>query len=199
MKKLLGPMICCCLILAACSDEFDYVEVTGSNVRTMHDLKMSFVVPERFSLLGEANFSEAYGGPTFNISTAAFTDDSTLASVHAEQYADGSGGLDYGEMPADTLAGIPVNAGIGCFDLRSETPEDIAGNGFLTLLSDSGFSFDRAFVLKRFFLTNAPGTAEVVLSYGIAVDRCVEEGVTDEMALRVSEEARAAFASLQAD
>jgi len=66
-------------------------------------------------------------------------------------------------------------------------------------LRDAEFSFDRAFVLKRFFLTNAEGTAEVVISYGQQMSECPDDGISEALAARVSEKAQLAFAALRID
>jgi len=185
--------------VSSCERGFDYLQVDGQHVRTSHGLPLAIQIPPHLAPLGEAHFTEAYGGPAFNVSTAVFVDDSTLVAVHAERHVDNSGGLDYSELPADTLAGIPLNADIGCFDLRSESSEDIENNGFLRFLRDEEFSFDRAFILKRFFLTNDEGTAEVVISYGQQMSECPEDGISDALAERVSQEAQNVFAALRID
>jgi len=184
---------------SSCERGFDYLQVDGQHVRTSHGLPITLQIPPRLAPLGEAHFTEAYGGPAFNVSTAVFVDDSTLVAVHAERHVDNSGGLDYSELPVDSLAGIPLNADIGCFDLRSESAEDIDNNGFLRFLRDAEFSFDRAFVLKRFFLTNAEGTAEVVISYGQQMSECPDDGISEALAAGVSEKAQIAFAALRND
>jgi len=185
--------------VSSCERGFDYLQVDGQHVKTAHGLPLTLQIPTRLTPLGEAHFTEAYGGPAFNVSTAVFVDDSTLVAVHAERHVDSSGGLDYSELPADTLSGILLNADIGCFDLRSESAEDLENNGFLRFLRDEKFSFDRAFVLKRFFLTNDEGTAEVVISYGQQMSECPEDGISDALAARVSEEAQKVFAALRID
>lgn len=185
--------------VSSCERGFDYLQVDGEHVRTSHGLPLTLQIPPRLAPLGEAHFTEAYGGPAFNISIAVYVGDSTLVAVHAERHVDNSGGLNYSELPADTLAGIPLNADIGCFDLRGESTEDIDNNGFLRFLRDAEFSFDRAFVLKRFFLTNDEGTAEVVISYGQQMSECPEDAISDALAARVSEKAQIAFAALRID
>jgi hypothetical protein len=183
--------------VVSCERGFDYLQVDGHHVRATHGLPLVLEVPADLKPLGEAHFSEAYGGPAFNISIIVYANDSTLVSVHAERHVDGSAGLDYSELPADSLADISLNADIGCFDLRDESQEDIEANGFLSFLRDAEFSFDRAFVLKRYFLTNSEGTAEVVISYGRSVASCPADDVPEELAHRISDEAEAAFGSLR--
>jgi hypothetical protein len=175
------------------------LDVNGTRVATTHGLALHFTVPSDLQALGETHFRESYGGPSFDVSATAFADDSTLLAVHAETLTDGSGGLDYSEFSADTLAGRALHSRIDCFDLREETAEDIEGNGFLRFLDGAGFDFDRALVIKRYYLVNHEGTAEVVLSYGRVVGTCGSGEVPRAGAAEVSRASRRAFADLQVD
>lgn len=178
------------------AQEFDHLAVDGDAVSTTHGLPLTVSLPDRLESLGETHFRESYGGPSFDVSAAAFASDSELVAIHAETHTDGSGGLDYSDLTPDTLAGIPLHSRVDCFDLREETPEDIEGNGFLRFLRERGFDFERAFVLKRFFLTDTEGASEVVLSYGRETPACPAGGVPAALAAEVGQGARAAFASL---
>jgi hypothetical protein len=94
------------------------------------------------------------------------------------------------------LAGRQLNSRLSCADLREETPEDISNSGFLRFLRDADFRLDRALVLKQFLMTDAAGTAEVVLSIGLEVPACDGGEPPPEAAEEVSMAARTAFASL---
>ena len=184
---------------APLAQEFDFLAVAGHRVATTHALPLRLILPPRLLPLGETHFRESYGGPSFDVSATAFASDSELAAIHAEVHTDRSGGLDYSDLTPDTLAGIPLHSRVDCFDLREESDEDIEGNGFLRFLRDRGFDFDRAFVLKRSFLTDSEGTAEVVLSYGRALPACPPDGVTPALAADVTRAAHVAFGSLTRD
>jgi hypothetical protein len=181
------------------AQEFDHLDVNGHRIATTHGLALRFTVPSQLQALGETHFRESYGGPSFDVSATAFASDSVLLAVHAETHTDGSGGLDYSEYPADTLAGWPLHSRIDCFDLREVAAEHVEGNGFLRFLHGAGFDFDRALVLKRHYLVNEEGTAEVVLSYGRTVDACGSGEVPPDVATEVSLASRRAFADLQPD
>lgn len=173
------------------------LRVDGRRVTAENGVPLVLVVPDGPAWLGVTRFRESYGGPDFDVTATAFADDSVLIAVHAEVHADGSGGLDYSNLAPDSLAGIPFTSDVGCFDLREETDEDVAGNGFLRFLRSKGFSFDRAVVLKRYFTTNEAGSAEVVLSYGRIVGGCGADGAPPPGAAeRVAAGSRRAFADL---
>ena len=159
---MLGLVFACCprlflLALGSCSGGFDYLAVAGQTVSTTHDIPADLTVPDRFELMGEVHFQEAYGGPQFNISSVVYTTDTELLAIHAEEHTDGSGGLDYTELTVDTLAGVGLNSRAGCFDLSTETEEDLANNGFLRFLRENGYPFDTVLAMKQYFLTNSAG------------------------------------------
>lgn len=175
---------------------FRWLEVTGHVIRTTHSLPLVLRVPGSLRFVGETDFVEAYGGPAFDVSAAAFSSDSVLLAVHAETHADGSGGLDYSDLSPDPLAGLPFTSRLRCWDLRDETEEDIRGNHFLAFLRDRGFDLRSAILVKQYLATDDAGRAEVVLSYGRRLESCSDDAVARETS-RVEREARAAFASLR--
>ena len=193
----LASLLALSIASAASAQEFDHLAVDGHAVATTHGLPLTLALPQDLTPLGETHFRESYGGPSFDVSATAFASDSVLVAVHAEAHTDGTGGLDYSELPPDTLAGVALHSRVDCFDLREESDEDVDANGFLRFLRDAGYDFDRALVLKRMYLTDPEGRAEVVLSFGRVVSACGADARSASITEQVRRGARAAFGSLR--
>ena len=56
----------------------------------------------------------------FNVSMAAFSKGDSIILMHAEMHTDGSGGLDYSKLKAETLNGIKFTSREQCV-----TPADV--------------------------------------------------------------------------
>lgn len=170
-------------------NKFDYLDVRGDGVRSVHKLKYFVRVDKSFRLLGEYHHRPTYGGKMFNVSVAAYASGDSLLMIHAEAHADGSGGLDYSNLKPDPLGGINFTSREQCA-VMAEIPE-ADDNPDLRFLREKGFAPDPAIFLKQYLIASADGSAEYVLSYGKRVASCGAGVITPEFKAGIERELRA--------
>lgn len=186
-------IIALCLLAAAAPGKpaqkrFDYLNVKGNGVRSVHKLKYSVRVDKSFKLLGEYHHQPTYVGKMFNVSVAAYARGDQLLMVHAEAHTDGSGGLDYSDLKPDPLGGINFRSREQCA-VMAELPE-AADNPDLRFLREKGFAPEPAIFLKQYLIASADGSAEYVLSYGKRVASCGDAVITPEFKAGLDRELR---------
>ena len=82
---------------------FDYLMVRGNTLESTHKAKYRLKIDKSFTPLGEFHHQPIYDGVKFNVSMAAFSKGDSIILMHAEMHTDGSGGLDYSKLKAETL------------------------------------------------------------------------------------------------
>jgi hypothetical protein len=191
--RLLAGLILIFSVAAAGSQRpvFDYLKVRGQTVESTHGLKYRLKVDKSFKLLGEYHHQPTYDEKLFNVSVVAFVNRDRLIMVHAEEHADGSGGLDYSNLKPDPLGPISFTSREQCAVLAQiPNPDSIPDIKFLR---ESGFSPSPALFLKQFLIASKDGSAEYVLTYGERVASCGSEAITPEFKARLEGAARAAM------
>ena len=129
-----------------------------------------------------------YEGVQFNVSLTAFSRGESIIMMHAETHADGSGGLDYGKLKAETLDGVKFNTREQCAT-PAEVPDPYSNPEF-HFLRDKGFNAVLPIYLKQYLATSPDGAAEIVLTYGKRVASCGDDTITDEFKAEVDREVR---------
>lgn len=161
---------------------FDYIDVRGNNVLTTHAAKYELTLDESFRYLGELHHQPIYNDVSFNVSMAVFSRDDSLLMVHAETHTDGSGGLDYSDLESAKLSGLPFTHRTQC--ASEEDKAELDDNPQIRFVRSKGFDLSIPFQLEQFFTTSKAGDAEVVISFGKAVQGC--ETAASALASRLS-------------
>lgn len=169
--------------------KFDYLNVKGHTVESVHRLKYVVKVDKSFKFLGEYQHQPTYSEKMFNVSVAAYAKGESLIMIHAEAHTDNSGGLDYSNLKPDPLNGIKFTSREQCA-VMAEIPDPYSIPD-LRFLRDSGFSTAPAMFLKQYLIASPDGTAEFVLSYGKRVASCSDAVITGEFKSRVNRESQA--------
>ena len=105
--------------------------------------------------------------------------------IHAETHTDGSGGLDYSNLKADSLNNLKFTSRDQCAPIEAEA--ELTANPEIKFLRAKGFSVVLPFYLKQYLTTTADGTAEVVISYGKHVASCDEKTITGEFKKQIEQ------------
>ncbi len=165
--------------------KFDYLKVKGHTVETKHQARYKIKVGKSFQSLGEFHHQPIYENKQFNVSLAAFFKNEEIIMIHAETHTDGSGGLDYSNLKADSLNNLKFTSRDQCAPIEAEA--ELASNPEIKFLRGKGFSVVLPFYLKQYLTTAADGTAEVVISYGKHVGSCDEKTITDEFKKQIEQ------------
>lgn len=156
--------------------EFDHIDVDAhlNVVKTNHAARYTINIQNSFKFLGEFHHQAEYNGKGFDISMAVFRRGDDLLLIHAETHTDGSGGLDYSDLEAAKLDGLPFTRRTQC--ATKEDEEELKSNPQISFIGSKGFEFGYPFQLEQFFTTSEDGTSEIVISLGRAVNECTEKG-----------------------
>ncbi|MCO6510145.1 MAG: hypothetical protein J5I65_05070 [Aridibacter famidurans] len=150
--------------------DFDYLKVDGHKVVTTHAAGYEMSVDKSFKLLGEFHHQPIYSEKEFYVSLAAFVRGEHLLIVHAETYADGSGGLDYSDLSPANLDGLRFWSRTQC--VTEEDRSEIESNPEIKFIQSNGYRFEFPFQLEQSLATSEDGTAEIVISLGRTVKDC---------------------------
>ncbi len=157
---------------SAKKSEFDYLDVSGSVVRTTHDAKYRIYISESFRFLGILNHKAVYNEVGFNISIAVFSRADELILIHAEKHTDGSGGLDYSDLAPAKLDGLPFTRRTQC--ATAEDKEELDANPQIRFIREKGVDLTLPFQLEQYLATSKNGASEIVISHGKPVQDCSE-------------------------
>ena len=102
--------------------------------------------------------------------------------VHAEMVTD-TGTLDYSNLKADTLAGLPFFSKEDCYELELSVVDE---EHDLNYIAKAGFNFLPAVHLKQYFMTSESGKSEIVISF-IIRGNCDDEHEKTRIDLVISE------------
>ena len=152
--------------------DFQYLDISGNIVRTIHAAKYKIHISSSFKFLGVLNHQATYNDIGFNVSMAVFSRGKDLILIHAEKHTDGSGGLDYSDLEPAKLSGLPFTHRTQC--ASSEDKEELDNNPQISFVRSKGFDLSIPFQLEQYFTTSKDGTSEIVISYGRAVKECSE-------------------------
>lgn len=182
---LLNVILAGALLAGATSraDDFDYLDSGNNSVTTTHQIRYLISIDDTFDSLGELHHRESNGERVFNVSLAAYANADEIVMVHAEVLEDGSGILDYRNLPQAILNDISFGFREQC--LPAEIRSELENNPEAQFVTEKGFSIDLPFILADFLLASDDGNAEIAISYGRSLDSC--DDMTDSLRTRVRE------------
>lgn len=184
-----GLFLCIFGILPGMAQQsaFDHLEIVDNEVRTAHQAKYKIKIDSSLKLLGEFHHQPTYNNKKFNVSFAAFSDRKNIVMIHAETHADGSGGLDYSELPVFSLNDVRFTSREQCASAEDEAELNV--NPQIQFVRKKGFDLSLPFYVMQFFVTSQDGKAEVVISYGTRIASCenLTEGFRSQIEKRVRE------------
>jgi hypothetical protein len=149
--------------------KFDFLDYRGNKVKT-HELRGEITISSRLRALGEFHHQPIYEGKQFDVSLVGFAAGDVVVLVHAEKHTDGSGGLDYTNLPPANIGKIRFNMREQC--VTSAEVSDPYANPELRFLRDKGFPITLPMYLRQYFATSKNGTSEIVVTYGKLVRSC---------------------------
>ncbi len=190
----LGPTI----YAQARTTGFEYLKISKNSIETDHGANYKIKIDRSFKFLGQFSHQPTYGDKQFNVSFAAFTDGKDLIMIHAEKHSDGTGGLDYSDLSPTGLTGLAFTSRDQCAE--AEDGAELDANPQIIFIRERGFAIKTPFFIKQFFTTDNDGTAEVVISYGRAVDGCarLDDGFEQEIMKQIHNNIRVSRLNLKA-
>ena len=168
------------------ADEFGYFDRHANTIVTTHEAAYHIAINEKFRPLGELHHRQASNGQMFKVSFAAYTDGSDIILIHAERLEVENGILSYDHLPAGDINGVPTGLREQC--VPAEAAASLADNPEARFVTDRGFGIRLPFLLTQYLIASENGNAELVISYGRAIEDCSK--ITN--ALRAETRARVA-------
>jgi hypothetical protein len=138
-------------------------------LQSSHAIVMRLQQPEGFRPVEPVRHQSEFNGLPFDVSVAAYVAQDRFIMVHAETLTDGSGAIDYGTLPSETLSGITFGVRGQCAEL---SPEVIESEHDLKFLAEGGLEVLPAGYLRQYLLISPDRNSEYIVSVGQVVDSC---------------------------